>query len=347
MSALKFGILLPNSGSLANAKAIRQVAIKAEELGLDSVWVHDHISYGSDWLGHRASGLAEQITEAAEPVFHESVNTLSFVAGFTDRILLGTAMIVLPLRNPLVLGRQLITLQALSQGRLILGVAAGDYPAEFNVMNVPYETRGAITDEYLEVLCKILHGGSVSYYGKNVHFEDGQFYPKVNSPPVIVGGGVIAVPEPDDDKLSIPALRRAAKYGDGWMPDWGRPELIERGVKTIKDLARNYGKEHSSFQVAFSTAFHLADRDEDALRATAKSIEFAEREANVVAKYGVRTPRKTLERSLIGSRRTVAERIQEYALAGVSHFSLVPLARDIDSLLRMMEKFGKEVMTSF
>jgi alkanesulfonate monooxygenase SsuD/methylene tetrahydromethanopterin reductase-like flavin-dependent oxidoreductase (luciferase family) len=92
------------------------VAIEAERLQFDSVWVHDHISYGRNWIGHRASGLDESIKREADPDFYEAITTLAYVAGVTQNVKIGTAILVLPLRNPLVLGRVLITLQALSGG---------------------------------------------------------------------------------------------------------------------------------------------------------------------------------------------------------------------------------------
>jgi len=344
---LKFGVAVPNSGPLAGPDAIRQTAQKAEELGLDSVWVHDHISYGTEWLGHRASGVSEQISPETEPCFYESLSTLNFIAGFTKRIDLGIGVLVLPLRNPLVVGRQLITLQGLSEHRLVLGVAIGDYPAEFKVLGVPYRGRVGIFEEYLEVLHKIFHGGSVGYHGNLIGFDHGHFYPRVNPPPILIGGGVAAVPEPGEDQLVVPVLRRVARLGNGWMPDWGKPENIAQGISIIRDLARSRGRGNIDFQVTFSTTLHLANSDEEAVRKSAQSIDFAEQTANIVSKFGTRTPRKKLEYSLIGSARTVTERVEQYADAGVTRFKMMSLTPDVDSLLRMMEKFTKEVASSF
>ena len=347
MRKTKFGFMVPNSGPLATPESIRKLGLNIEELGFDSAWVHDHISYGRDWLGHRVSGLAEQITGDTEPTFYESINTLSYLAGITDRIELGIAIIVLPLRNPLVLGRQLMTLQSLSNGRLILGVGAGDYPSEFKALRASYRERGPIADEYLDVLRKILHGGSVNYQGHYVQIDNAQMYPGVKAPPIFIGGGVIAVPEPEDDRLAWGPLQRTARFGDGWMPDWGKPEVIQAGLREIKNFAKKYSRERTDFQIAFSTAFHLANSDEQALRNTAKSIQFSELEANVVAKYGVRTPQKTLERSLIGSRKTILNRIEGYVNVGVSHFSLVPLTKDVEATSEMISTFAKDVVASF
>src|SRR5580698_10321766 len=121
---MKFGVRLPNSGPLANRENIVRVAGEAERLGYHSVWVHDHVLWGSDQhRTHLSAGSAEALTEAQRPNFYESVTTLSYIAGRTSRIRLGVAVIVLPLRNPLVLARQLANLDVLSEGRLILGVA--------------------------------------------------------------------------------------------------------------------------------------------------------------------------------------------------------------------------------
>ena len=82
---MRFGVKLPHSGPLASLSAVRAVAIEAERLNFDSVWVHDHISYGKNWIGHRASGLMEQMTPDYEPQLFEAVTTLAYVAGVTTR----------------------------------------------------------------------------------------------------------------------------------------------------------------------------------------------------------------------------------------------------------------------
>ena len=101
---MKFGIMLPHSGALAGVEAIRRVALEADDLGFDSVWCHDHITYDTDWFWHRGSGLIEQC-EGIEPHFYESISTLTWVAGMTQNVKLGTAILVLPLRDPRVLAQ--------------------------------------------------------------------------------------------------------------------------------------------------------------------------------------------------------------------------------------------------
>jgi alkanesulfonate monooxygenase SsuD/methylene tetrahydromethanopterin reductase-like flavin-dependent oxidoreductase (luciferase family) len=127
------------------------------------------------------------------------------------------------------------------------------------------------------------------------------------------------------------------------MPDWGTPGLIQRGLSKIKEFAKKHARKRKDFQVAFSTAFHLADSDEEAFRKTAKLIKFSELEATIVAKYCERTPRNTIEKTLIGSKTTILSRIESYVNVGVSHFSLIPLTKDIETTFKIMEAFSRDI----
>jgi len=340
---MEFGIKLPHSGPLANPDAIRSVAIAAERLEFHSVWVHDHISYGRDWLGHRSSGLTEQITPESTPDFYESIVTLALVAGCTSRVKLGTSILVLPLRNPLVIGRQLLTLQKLSGDRLILGVAAGDYPDEFSALGVRYEERGRITDEYLAVLHKIFRGGRLEHHGRYCDVDSAWFYPAVTPPPILIGGGVLAHPEPDQDRLVPAVLERVARFGDGWMPDWGTPSLINEGIRTIHSLASKYGLEARQYAIAFATVLFIADTEAQAKAITARTILAAEEKANKVARFGVRSPEKYYSKSLIGSPEIIRDKISQYAQQGVGLMIMNCLAPDLPSFIRMLGRFREEV----
>lgn len=340
---MEFGIKLPHSGPLATPDAIRSVAIEAERLAFHSVWVHDHISYGRDWLGHRSSGLTEQITPESTPDFYESIVTLAHVAGCTSRVKLGTSILVLPLRNPLVIGRQLITLQQLCGDRLLLGVAAGDYPDEFKALGVRYEERGRITDEYLAVLHKIFHGGRVEHHGRYCDVDSAWFYPAVTPPPIIIGGGVLAYLEPHQDRLVPAVLERVARFGDGWMPDWGTPSLINEGIRTLHGLASKYGREGRHFTIAFATVLFIGDTDAQAKAITARTIGAAEETANKVAKFGLRSPEKYYSKSLIGSPESIRDKISRYAQHGVELMIMNCLAPDLASFIQTLGRFREDV----
>ncbi len=314
---MKFGISLPHSGPLAGVEAIRRVAMEAEKLGYESVWVHDHITYDLDWLGHRASGLIED-EPVRQPNFYESISTLSYVAGFTKRVRLGTAIVVLPLRDPRVLARQALTVQALSGGRLVLGFGIGDYPADFQVMGIPYDTKGALTDEYLDVLRTIFPGGRASYRGETISFRSASYFPITAPIPMMLGGGIRR--HGAELELYVPALSRVAKWCDGWIPE-GPPELVASGIEVIRRKAREFGRQDTGFEVRPATPMYLG---EDGL---------------AQARLG-----RGRDFELAGSVGALRRKVADYQEAGATAINLRCWAEDLDSTLDMIGTFAREVM---
>ena len=251
----------------------------------------------------------------------------------------------MPLRNPLVLGRELITLQALSSGRIVLGVGVGDYPDEFEALHVPYAQRGKIVDEYLTVLGKIFRGGRVEHHGTYVDCDAAYFYHRVSAPPIFIAGGVIA--NPAGDALAPPVLRRVAKLADGWMPDWGTPELLTQGVTRILELRRDYGRHNDRVELAWATTLYLADTDAEAGERTAGSIRGAEVVANTIAGFGFRSSQRVSEKYLIGCPTTITRRIAAYVDAGVTLVIMNCIAPDVESFVHMLRRFAQEVIPHF
>ena len=314
---MKFGISLPHSGPLAGVEAIRRVAMESEKLGYDSVWVHDHITYDLDWLGHRASGLIQD-ESVHRPNFYESISTLAYVAGFTDRVRLGTAIIVLPLRDPRVLARQALTIQALSGGRLVLGFGIGDYPADFQVMGIPYESKGKLTDEYLDALRTIFPGGRVNYSGETISFHSASYFPITAPIPMMLGGGIRR--RGAEFELFEPALRRVAKWCDGWIPE-GPPELVASGIDVIRRKAREFGRPDVDFEVRPATPMYLG---EDKLA----EVRF----------------RRGWDFELAGSASTLRRKVADYQEAGATAINLRCWAENLELTLEMIRIFASEVM---
>jgi len=141
--------------------------------------------------------------------FPEGLSASAVLAGATERIHLLTYVLVLPLRNPLMLAKQVATLDFLTGGRFTLGTAVGHMEREFEVMKVSFKDRGKMADEYLQVMKECWTSDSPSFEGQYVSFKDIAFEPKPVQkphPPIFIGGN------------SKPAMRRAAKFGDGWIP---------------------------------------------------------------------------------------------------------------------------------
>ena len=319
---MKFGIALPNSGPLASVSNIDRLAAEAEDLGFDTLLVHDHVSYDTEWLGHRTSGLTQPHAEI-EPDLYESLTTLAYAAAATRTIRLGTSILVLPLRDPRVAARQIITLQALSRGRLSLGVGSGDYPAEFRVMQTPYREKAAYTREHLEALRAILPGGRAGYRGERVSFENGAFFPRTAPVPILMGGGIRANPRTGSPELFEPPIRTLARTCDGWIPE-GPPELIREGIALIARLVREYARGGAEMEIRAQSPLYLGGDD------------------TAMARLG-----RGNDYELAGSVDTVMRLLDRYREAGVDAMNLRCFAGDEPSYFKMIRTFAREIMPAF
>ncbi|MFP6746714.1 MAG: TIGR03619 family F420-dependent LLM class oxidoreductase [Alphaproteobacteria bacterium] len=192
---MKLGIHIPQIGRKAGPEAVRRGARQAEDLGFDSIWVNDHLAIPRD------------APYPPSKSFYEPLITLTWAAAATSRVALGTSVLVLPLRIPVHLAKELATLDLLSGGRLILGTGVGWLEAEFDAMGVPFADRGARTDDIINILRACWREDPVSYAPTTVTaaLEGIRALPQPGREiPVWVGGN------------SAPALRRAKALGDGW-----------------------------------------------------------------------------------------------------------------------------------
>jgi len=220
--SVPFGIALPNYGPLAVPETLVRLARLAEDLGVDSIWVSDHLVapvgvasvYPYDRRPDPKPGDMGVIEE-----FYEPLSTLAFLAGATSRVRLGISAYVMPYRNPVVTAKQVATVDRLSNGRLILGIGVGWLAEEFAALDVPFARRGQRTDEYVAV-CKALWAGGEARF-------DGETY---RLPPVRTGPRPMQTPHPPlwIAGNSKRGLERAARIGDGWhgidlSPDELRP----------------------------------------------------------------------------------------------------------------------------
>ena len=227
---MEFGVHLPHVGPFATPEAIAGVARKAEELGYHSVWVSDHIitprKIDSPYPGGRYPVQPEW-------PYLEPVATLLYAAAVTQRVRLGTSVIVITQRQPVLLAKQLATLDVLSGGRLIFGAGAGWMKEEFQALNVPFANHGPRMAEYLEVIRRCWTLDDPTFHGRFYDLEDVGVYPKPVQkphPPIWVGGWVDG------------ALRRVARYGDAWHAG-GPPEVLAERFAKVKQYAREYGRD--------------------------------------------------------------------------------------------------------
>ncbi len=229
---MRFGVALPNVAELAERSALIQVAEVAEDLGYHSLWTSDHLLIPPEEVNLPAGLDRLDCCEA--------LTTLAFLAPLTQRILLGTSVVVAPLREPILLAKQAATVHELSGGRLLLGLGVGWLEAEYRMIGVDFSARGARADQMLATLGDLL----VVYEAPTNEAADlssvpaaspaRAFSPRVTSDvPVLIGGN------------SDPALRRAVRYGAGWHGVWLEPEEVAAAIATIRSQSPRPGFEIS------------------------------------------------------------------------------------------------------
>ena len=203
---MDFGVILPNFGADSSPARIRAFAQSAEELGFRSVWATEHIVVGQ---------------EAADPYgrVYDPLVTLGWIGGGTERIGLGTSIVLVPLHNPFHLAKEVATLQELSGGRFTLGVGMGWHRDEFDFMGVPFEGRGRRGDEAIRLM-RALWRGEPSFEGRYWSYRNATAEPHPSPEPEIWVGG-----------SSDRAIRRALDLGGAWHPSRGSDTARVRQVK--------------------------------------------------------------------------------------------------------------------
>jgi probable F420-dependent oxidoreductase len=232
---MRIGFSLLNNWGITDVQALAGLASRADELGFDSVWVHDHVFN----VGH----VLERIGGGP---YYEPLTLLGFVAARTTRVRLGTSVLVLPYHNPIRLAKTAATLDVLSGGRLILGVGVGSIEVETRAMGSPFAERGAYSDEAIAVMRTLWSEESPRHAGRYWDFAGMPFSPKpLQKPsiPLVIGG------------VSRAAIRRAARLGDGWQPLGLSPEALERGIASLHEECRACGRDPA--QVPVSIALSL------------------------------------------------------------------------------------------
>ena len=219
---MKAGVNLINFGPGATADSMRRLVEISETLGYHLIMTSDHIAVTAD-------------VNARYPApFYEPLSTLGWLAGITEKIEIGTTVIILPYRSPLEIAKTCANIDQLSGGRFILGVGVGWAQGEFKVLNSPFNQRGAITDEYLNAIKLLWTQDVASFDGKYVSFEDVYTAPRPVQdphPPIWVGGA------------SDAALRRTVKLGNAWHPIRIRVDSFKStGIPRLQEIAEQEEK---------------------------------------------------------------------------------------------------------
>lgn len=220
---MQFGLHSVNLHTCGYPEPMARLARAAEAAGFESLWVADHVVLPDPPMPQRPMDPNMRLLDP--------IVALTFVAAHTTRIRLGTGVIVLPQRNPLVLAKQLATLDVLSNGRLIFGLGVGWCEPEFRALGVPFEQRGRRGDEYLEAMRAIWTQEKPAYQSRYVAFADVQAQPQPlqqPTPPIIVGGRTPA------------AFRRAVEHGHGWYGFGLEVEQAAQDIEALREMEQRY-----------------------------------------------------------------------------------------------------------
>jgi len=230
------GVNLPNYSSLGYRDSIVAIAQTAEGLGYASLWTNDHVLLP---------------TSLPEPFGHvlESLTTLSYLAASTSRIRLGTGILVLPQRDPVLVAKQAATVSHLSGGRLALAVGVGYIKQEYAYLRADFGKRGRLADEYIAAMRELFDSDTPEFHGPHINYADVLFSPRPPARiPILVGGD------------SPAALRRAASLGDGWYGLWRSPDQVRESVAQINEFGRPAQFE-VSLRVVTRVGSRLPDKD--------------------------------------------------------------------------------------
>ncbi|HYC23405.1 MAG TPA: TIGR03619 family F420-dependent LLM class oxidoreductase [Candidatus Bathyarchaeia archaeon] len=302
---MEFGIHLPQIGPSASPSGVIAFAQRAEQLGFDSVWVSDHIVFPSAVAQVFGGSLLDPIT------------TLAFVAPMTRRVKLGTSVLIVPYRDPLVLAKMLSSLDVLSGGRVIAGVGSGWLEGEFEALALRFADRGKQTDEYLTILGKAWSDASptVEHRGAYRTITDVVLAPRPQQSqvPIWIGGN------------SPVGIARAARFGQAWHPVRVTPNEVAAGKARLESAANAQGRKPGEIAISARVPLWFSD---DPTGTTGKSplIGTADELVAVLHRYGD-----------AGAGHVVVD-----FFLGIHHEPAV--AADPQHFIAAMERFAREVM---
>src|SRR6476619_5358410 len=250
-SLASFGLDVGIYGPLANPETVLQLARYAEETGFESIWLADHVAFPvafkSEYPYSATGGLP---TRNSDPLM-EPVASMAVLVGATKRVRIGTAALIMPYRNPVLLVLMLVTLDHFSGGRIVLGAGVGWLEEEFNVLgSYDFKKRGRVTDEYLEIFKAVCAGGEVSYRGETYAFDPIFSSPgsvQRPHPPILIGG------------LSNAALRRVVRHGNGWLAVSAGHEILAERLATLKRLAQEAGRRLQDLSLVYKAFLSIGE----------------------------------------------------------------------------------------
>lgn len=245
---ISLGIVPINVGQ-TDGERLAAAARKAEEVGVESVWTFEHVVVPVEYDSRYPYSSKGKMPATPETPFTDPLITLAYVAAATKTLKLGTGIHILPQHNPLHVAKQVASLDTLSGGRFLFGVGVGWLEEEYDAMGTPFEKRGARFNDYLTAIKKVWSGEVVEHESERLNWTGFKSYPlpaQKPHPPLIIGG------------LTKPAMRRAARHGNGWFPANKDLNHLEQLLGELKEVC---AAEQRPFEELEITAMSRLPRD--------------------------------------------------------------------------------------
>ena len=307
---MRYGFYLPTRGGCATPEALEAIVQRGEALGFHSVMIADHVVFPTAIASKYPYTVSGAFPGGGDAL--EQLTLMAFVAGRTRTLRLVTSVMILPYRNPVLTAKMLATIDVLSRGRVTVGVGVGWLREEFEALDAPdFERRGAASDEYIRIFKTLWTQDPASFDGEFYRFDALRCVPQPVQkphPPIWIGGH------------SAPALRRAARYGDGWHPVGANPAVPLRP---------------SELRASLDQLFRLteaAGRNPSALTISFKAP---------VYDTSVTTLTGSERRPFSGTSQQIADDIGAYEKAGVSELVFDFRSERLDDALERMERFAQ------
>ncbi|MGI0090917.1 MAG: LLM class flavin-dependent oxidoreductase [Nitrososphaerales archaeon] len=342
------------SGAVAWIGNVVQAAKEAEALGYDSIWMQDRslTQTRDNYRNHLVCGSVEDIDPNGDPNFFEPLTSMAALSVLTSSIRIGTAVLQLPLYNPILLAKQAANIDALSAGRLNLGVGIGtgiSFARQgFDNLHFPFHERGKIFDEYLTAILQLWRSDSPSSFkGKYIQFSNLELFPKPSSLKLFLGSGV-----------AEKGLRRVVEFGNGVILPYRNPAESKASVLRIRNAMQKRGKEPGQIEIA-QTIYTSVGRESAEARALLYPT-IAARAKGFVGK-GMSTDDQTapskhvlsaddfFDMSLVGTPQEIVKQVETFQEAGIDHLIMVLIFRGtkVSSLIDTLKTFAREIIPSF
>jgi probable F420-dependent oxidoreductase len=313
---MEFGCVFPNRGPMATPANLGRVAEKAEALGYDTVWFSDHIVIPTEVKSFYPYDPSGKMPFNPSEPYWEPLTVIGYVAGRTSHLRLGTSVLILPYRNPVVTAKMLATLDVLSNGRVTLGAGVGWMEEEFKAIGLDtYSRRGAYSDECIRIFRELWTKDNPSFQGEFHQFSNIRCEPRPVQPgglPIWIGGHT---PQ---------AIRRVARLGDGWQPLVQRPPAdlppaeMQEKIAQLRAFAQQAGRDPRRITLAMGSSIQFTD--------------------------GAATGPRSL---FTGTPAQIVDTLRRYQALGIQNFRCDFPSFSIDGLLQAMERFATEVRPQF